>query len=143
MIDRVKVAFVLNEPLKHYAAQLGVRYAVTFPKQGKYQPYSHIWDYGVLRDTAQEVKDAGMEWAVLEGVPFIDGAKLGLESRDEEIDHFNTLLENLGKLGHLGEGHHRHVRALAEGIFALNAAAQGQRGQKPIDFKASNRCNQF
>lgn len=99
MIDRVKVAYIFNEPLKHYAAQLGVKYAVAGPNGRKYAPYSHPWDYGVLREVAQNVKDAGMEWAVLEGIGFIDGVKLGLESRDEEIAHFCTLLENLGKLG--------------------------------------------
>ncbi|MBR6321937.1 MAG: mannonate dehydratase [Lachnospiraceae bacterium] len=92
MIDRVKVAYIFNEPLKHYAQQLGVKYAVAGPNARKYAPYSHPWDYGVLRETAQAVKDAGMEWAVLEGIGFIDGVKLGLESRDEEIAHFRDVV---------------------------------------------------
>ena len=95
----MKIAYIFNEPLKHYAQQLGVKYAVTAGDGKRYAPYSHPWDYGVLRERAQAVKDAGMTWAVLEGVGFIDGAKLGLESRDEEIAHFCTMLENLGKLG--------------------------------------------
>lgn len=98
-MERVKVAYIFNEPLKHYAQQLDVKYAVTGPNSRKYAPYSHVWDYGVLREKWQEVHDAGMEWAVLEGIGFIDGVKLGKDNKDEEIAHFCTLLENLGKLG--------------------------------------------
>ena len=95
----MKVAYIFNEPLKHYAQQLGVKYAVTGPDARRYAPYSNPWDYGVLREKAQAVKDAGMIWSVYEGIGFIDGAKLGNEHRDEDIAHFCTLLENMGKLG--------------------------------------------
>lgn len=101
----MKIAYVVNgpehEPIKHYAQQLGVKYAVTSPYAYKhaYGPYANSWDYMVLRELKESMNSAGMEWSVLEGVEFIDGAKLGTESRDIEIEHFCTMLENLGKLG--------------------------------------------
>lgn len=101
----MKIAYAINgpahTPLKHFAQQLGVKYAVTSPFSLKhaYKPYAGSWDYMVLRELNQEMNDAGMEWSVLEGVEFIDGAKLGTESRDLEIERFNTMLINLGKLG--------------------------------------------
>ena len=101
----MKIAYVINgsahTPMKHFARQLGVKHAVTSPFSYNFafNPFAHQWDYMVLREIRQEMNDFGMEWDVLEGVNFIDGAKLGLESRDEEIAHFCTLLENMGKLG--------------------------------------------
>ena len=95
----IKVAFTWNEALKHYAQQLGVNYIVAGPNHTHYAPYSHPWDYGVLREKKQEIEDAGLAWSVYEGIVWIDGAKLGNEKRDEDIAHFCTLLENMGKLG--------------------------------------------
>ena len=101
----MKIAYVINgpahTPMKHFARQLGITHAVTSPFSYNFafNPFAHQWDYMILREIKQEMNDYGMEWDVLEGVNFIDGVKLGLESRDEEIAHFCTLLENMGKLG--------------------------------------------
>lgn len=101
----MKIAYAINgpshTPLKYFARQLGVKHAVTstFDYNFGWNSHAHQWDYMVLREIKQEMNDFGMEWDVLEGVNFIDGAKLGLASRDAEIDHFCTLIENMGKLG--------------------------------------------
>ncbi len=101
----MKIAFSVmgaaHTPIKYFARQLGVRYGVTSPfgQKHAYGPYANEWDYMVLRELKQDMNDFGMEWTVLEGVDFIDGAKLGTESRDVEIEHFCTMLENMGKLG--------------------------------------------
>lgn len=102
----MKIAYVYNGPahtaIKHYAQQLGIKYAVTSPimqPQGMIRRYANSWDYMTLRPLKQEMEDAGMEWTVLEGVEFIDGVKLGKDNKDEQIDHFCTLIENCSKLG--------------------------------------------
>lgn len=101
----MKIAYSINgpmhTPLKHFAQQLGIKYGVTSPYflKGPYKDYVGEWDYMVLRLLKQDLNDFGMEWNVLEGVDFIDGVKLGLASRDEEIEHFCTLLENMSRLG--------------------------------------------
>ena len=88
-----------HTPLKHFAKQLGIKYAVTMPQGGKYTSLVPPWHYMSLRELKQEMEDFGMEWSVLEGVDFIDSAKLGLPAKDEAIARFCTLLENMGKLG--------------------------------------------
>ena len=102
----MKVAYYINKDyhtsLKHYAQQLGVKYAVanTCEESTAYAPYAHPWDYEVMRARYQDLKDFGMEWKVYEGVSFIDGVKLGnKETRDEEIEHFKTLIKNCSLLG--------------------------------------------
>lgn len=88
--------------LKHYAEQLGVKYAVAsscFGYQNPYKPYCGPWDYMYLREIKEDLLAYGMEWKVFEGVDFIDAAKLGGQERDEQIGHFCTLLENLSLLG--------------------------------------------
>lgn len=91
-----------HTPLKFYAKQLGIKYAVASPCRpdgNPYAPYTGAWDYMPMRKIKQELSDFGMEWKVLEGVDFIDAAKLGTEDRDLAIDHFCTMLENMSKLG--------------------------------------------
>lgn len=101
----MKIAYLINGaahvPLKHFAKQLGVKYAVAalYSGNSKYSPYANQWDYVPMWELKRDLADFGMDWIVYEGVDFIDGAKLGLESRDTEIEHFCTLLENMSRLG--------------------------------------------
>ena len=100
----MKLAYMINgsmhTPLKHFAQQLDVKYAVASTSYGAYQAahtnsYANPWDYLPMRAVKQDLEDFGMEWSVYEGVTFIDGVKLGTEARDA----FCTLLENMSRLG--------------------------------------------
>lgn len=103
----MKLAYYVSSekhtPMKYYAQQLNIKYAVSSPCSGMYKdlyaPYAGPWDYMVMRRVRQDMNDFGMDWQVLEGVHFIDGARLGTESRDLEIEHFCTMLENMARLG--------------------------------------------
>lgn len=102
----MKIAYYIggehHTPLKHYARQLGVKYAVSStctPKGNPYSPHTGPWDFMPMLKTKRELEDFGMEWKVYEGVSFIDEAKLGTENRDLAIDRFCRLLENMSKLG--------------------------------------------
>lgn len=93
--------FPQHDDLKHYARQLGIRHAVTNTEAiaGGLNPYTPEWSYAPLFQRKQDVNSFGMEFSVLEGVRFIDSAKLGLPDRDEAIARFCKLLENLSALG--------------------------------------------
>jgi mannonate dehydratase len=101
----MKIAYAVigaaHTPLKHFAKQLGIKYAVSAPlgHNQRYAPYANSWDYMILYPIKQDLNDFGMEWTVLEGVEFIEGAKLGLETKDRDIARFCTLIENCSRLG--------------------------------------------
>ena len=57
------------------------------------------WTYKALSAVKAAYEKKGMEWIVLEGTPPLDKVKLGLDGRDEEIDHFITLMRNMQKIG--------------------------------------------
>lgn len=61
---------------------------------------SRPYEYDELLRIVNTYRDHGLEPVVFEGsVPLTDTTRLGLDGRDEEIDRFCTLLENLGELG--------------------------------------------
>ncbi len=101
----MKIAFSFfgphHTPLKHFARQLDIHYAVATASSADptLPDFVPAWHYMPLFKTKRELNDFGMEWSVLEGVDFIDAAKFGKSERDEAIAHFNVLLENMAKLG--------------------------------------------
>lgn len=86
--------------VQNHARELGIHHAVANAEwAGGFGPYVHAWDYMPLLKTKLEMAEYGMKFDVLEGVNFIDDAKLGTQGRDKAIEHFITLLENMSKLG--------------------------------------------
>jgi hypothetical protein len=66
-----------HAPLKAIARQLGITKAVcTVPFAAKQSTYIESWHTLALRSQMLEMKQYGMEIAVLEGIKFIDEAKL-------------------------------------------------------------------
>ena len=59
------------------------------------------WDYMHLLRLKQRFTDAGFELAVIESAPssIQEPIKLGLPNRDERIDRFCELIENMGRVG--------------------------------------------
>lgn len=57
------------------------------------------WETGALRLLKQRYEDAGLELVGIEDSPALDHARLGLEGREEEIDHFCTLVRSMGEVG--------------------------------------------
>jgi mannonate dehydratase len=90
-----------HEPLKKIAQQLGVGYAVcTVPEMSSHaRGYIPPWHMANLRLQQLEMESYGMKIAVLEGIKFLDPAKLGLPQRDKAIDDFCNLLENMHQVG--------------------------------------------
>ena len=85
-------------PLWRLVKQAGVNHAVAslpFGERGSENP----WDYLPLVRLKTRFNDAGFEVAVIESSPPLDKARLGLPGRDEEIEHFSTMVRNMGRLG--------------------------------------------
>ena len=80
------------------AAQTGVKYAVTKAAPeltGQLPP----WDFESLRATKGRFEEAGFKLAALEGDEFdMSRIKLGLPGRDEDIELYQAMLENMGRL---------------------------------------------
>lgn len=80
------------------ARQAGVTHAVTSVPEPTLDGES--WDFLPLLRMQQRFADAGLELAVIEtGFPWLHLGKLGLPGRDEEIEHCQTLIRNLGAIG--------------------------------------------
>ena len=100
----LKIGYAFFHPVhkivEHHARELGVRYAVTNAGwTGPYNAWTHEWDYMPLLQAKLEMREYGMKFAVVEGVGFIDPAKLNLRDRDECIEKFGILLKNMADLG--------------------------------------------
>ena len=81
------------------ASQMGVKYAVTkaAPDLSGLEDPS---DYAVLKMVRDRFSDAGFELYALEGDEFdMSRIKLGLPGRDEDIEKYQKMLTNMGRLG--------------------------------------------
>jgi mannonate dehydratase len=102
MTLKIQLADVLPAYPNHLwtiAKQLGVTHAVTGVPEGPNDPPP--WDYMHLLRLKQRFTDAGFELAVIESAPasIQEPIKLGLPNRDERIDRFCELIENMGRVG--------------------------------------------
>jgi mannonate dehydratase len=79
--------------------QLGVEHAVASVPEGPGHPPP--WDFDHLFRLRQRFADAGLQLSVIESAPasIQEPIKLGAPDRDLHIDHFCTLVENMGRLG--------------------------------------------
>lgn len=79
-------------------AQIGVKYAVTKAAPeltGKLPP----WDFESLRSTKELFDEAGFKLSALEGDEFdMSRIKMGLPGRDEDIELYQAMLRNMGRL---------------------------------------------
>ncbi len=58
------------------------------------------WEYKTIKAVKAAWEKEGLRLKVIEGPPALyEKTKLGLEGRDEEIEHFITFMENISKLG--------------------------------------------
>jgi mannonate dehydratase len=57
------------------------------------------WDYVPLALYKEAVEEAGLALVVIEDNPPMDSIRLGAPGREEEIEHFCTLLRSMGRLG--------------------------------------------
>lgn len=88
-----------HESKKVISKQLGVTEVVTnVPKQEFLPKGKNPWDYDVLLEKKNSFEKDGLKVTVIEGPTLLENTKLGLTGRDEEINNFCSLLENLSRL---------------------------------------------
>jgi mannonate dehydratase len=103
----IRIAEILLEPAPdpfwQVLQQVGVEQAVgVLPRRffdWRESSSDLPWDYGPLALYNQQVQDAGLSLAVIEDNPPMDRIRLGKPGREEEIEHFCTLLRSMGRLG--------------------------------------------
>ena len=78
------------------AKQMGVLNVVTGTPVRN--PGERPWEYTAFYNKVKHFEDAGLNVHVIEGPTPLDKVKLGLPGRDEEIDNFCELIENMAKL---------------------------------------------
>lgn len=89
-----------HEKLLHYSKELGIRHAVcTVPAVSNQPAFTAPWHKMSIKNQQLHMAAFGLDIAVLEGIKFIDAAKLGLEDRDLCIAQFCELLQNMSELG--------------------------------------------
>jgi mannonate dehydratase len=57
------------------------------------------WDYAPLALYKEQVEQAGLKLSVIEDNPPMDCIRLGKPGREEELEHFCTLVRSMGNLG--------------------------------------------
>jgi mannonate dehydratase len=103
----MEIAEIILEPWPHpfwrVLKQIGVDSAVgVLPRHfadWRAAAPERAWDYGPLALYKHHVEEAGLELAVIEDNPPMDAIRLGGPGRDDELEHFCTLVRNMGKLG--------------------------------------------
>lgn len=100
-VPRLAEVFPARAPnrLWEIAPQLGVTTAVTGVPDGPDDPPA--WDFDHLRTIKERFTAAGLDLQVIESAPasIMEPVKLGLPEREEGIQRFCQLLENMGRLG--------------------------------------------
>ncbi len=87
----------LNEERMKLATQIGITDIVTtLPGADREGP---VWDYLAIVRHRKLIEDAGLRWSVVESLPISDRVKLGLDGRDEDIEHYCQTVRNLGAAG--------------------------------------------
>lgn len=99
----MKLSFLFfgNRPDEKWvlARQMGIQYAIA-----KLAPdltgQSAIWNFDSFRQTHEVFQENGFQLIGLEGDQFdMSRIKLGLSGRDEDLDRYRQMLENMGRLG--------------------------------------------
>src|SRR5260370_41706654 len=81
------------------ARQMGIRQAILNAKPER-TGLNPVWDLNALRQIQRELAEGGLNLYGLEGDQFdMSRIKLGLEGRDEDIERFCHMLDNMGALG--------------------------------------------
>ena len=87
--------------LLRYGRDLGIdKCVMTIPAVSRFDArLVQPWHYMVLYEAKRLANDFGMQLSVLEGIRFLERAKLGIDGKDEEISSFCQTIEYMGKLG--------------------------------------------
>ncbi len=88
----------MTEEKLRFAAQIG---ATGVQMNTPRLPGEHRWETTDLRQLVEQCERFSLTMEAIENVPihFYDKAMLGLDGRDEQIDHYQATIRNMGKAG--------------------------------------------
>ncbi|MBP1991036.1 mannonate dehydratase [Paenibacillus eucommiae] len=98
-------------------------------------PGDRQWEYEDLLELKQTVERKGMKLEALENVPlsFYNKAMLGIDGRDEQIEHYQTTIRNMGRAGIPILGYH----FMPSGVWRTSFATAGRGGAQVSSFDLS------
>ena len=62
-------------------------------------PNGEVWTLDAIQHRYNIIKDAGLEWSVVESLPVSEAIKCGAPERDRLIENYIQSLENLARVG--------------------------------------------
>jgi len=113
----------LTDELLAFAAQTGVGgVQLNTPRL----PGTARWEVADLVALRQRAEDAGLRLEALENTPvgFYDQAMLGLPGQDEQIEHYQATIRNMGQAGIPILGYHW----MPNGVWRTSSSAPGRGG---------------
>jgi mannonate dehydratase len=117
----------LTDEIVLFANQLGIQDIQFNMFHGSdHLPGETHWEYMDLLQLRTRCEDAGLRLNAIENVPikFYDKIMLGLPGRDEQIDHMQTTIYNMGRAGIPIFGYH----FVATGVWRTSRTARGRGG---------------
>lgn len=95
-------------------------------------PGEHRWEYMDLLQLRTACEDAGLRLNAIENTPikFYDKVMLGLPGRDEQIEHMQATIRNLGRAGIPIFGYH----FIATGVWRTSTTAPARGGAQTTAF---------
>lgn len=119
----------LDEETLQFGKQLGVTgVQLNTPRI----PGEHRWEYKDLLELRQTVERYGLKLEALENVPipFYDKVMLGLPGRDEQIEHYQATIRNMGHAGIPILGYH----FMPNGVWRTSFTSPARGGAKVSSF---------
>ncbi len=122
----------LSEERLRFAVQLGASGVVL---NTPLLPGAQHWEYEDLLWLRTRCDRHGLRLEALENVPvaFYDKAMLGLPGRDEQIEHYQTTIRNIGRAGITHLGYHW----MPNGVWRTSSATPGRGGALVSSFDVS------
>jgi mannonate dehydratase len=122
----------LSEERLRFAAQMGASGVLL---NTPILPGAKHWEYEDLLWLRTQCERHGLRLEALENVPvgFYDKAMLGLSERDEQIEHYQTTIRNVGRAGIANLGYHW----MPNGVWRTSFATRGRGGALVSSFDAA------
>jgi mannonate dehydratase len=128
----------LSEERLRFAAQLGASGVLL---NTRLLPGAH-WEYEDLLWLRTRCEKRGLRLEALENVPisFYDKAMLGLPGRDEQIEHYQKPMQNMGRAGITSLGYHW----MPNGVWrSPSYQVRSGHGHPHRDWRPFRRCHAF
>ena len=123
----------LTPDIIDFVKQIGIQdMQFNFYGGSPYLPGEHRWEYMDLVKLRTRVEDAGLRLNGIENVPikFYDKIMLGLPGRDEQIEHMQATIRNMGRAGIPIFGYH----FIATGVWRTSSTTPARGGAQVTAF---------